>query len=250
MMVQTTLKPKRISDQVFEKIRDRIYLGELLPGEQLKSERELCDIFSVSRPTIRQAIKKLVDLGLVEHRQGQGTYVRDQRKTGGNILSALVEPSQANLRDLLEVRMGLECQAATAAAQRASGEDVELLFRHNQEMARAVAQGGMGTEEDVRFHMSLAYATKNPLQIQLMKSFYDYLHFGIEESLIKLKQTSEHLQLILSQHQSIASAVKAHDGEGAGGAMRQHITTVIEMCCGEAYSLKQTPASPEPGPDE
>ncbi len=69
------IKPKRISDQVFEQIRELIYRGELKPGEQLLPERELSASLEVSRTTVRNAINKPVTLGLLEHRQGQGTFV-------------------------------------------------------------------------------------------------------------------------------------------------------------------------------
>ena len=71
----TPIKPKRISDLVFEQLRDLIFKGRIKPGEQLMIERELAENLGVSRPTVREAINKLVALRLIEHRQGQGTFV-------------------------------------------------------------------------------------------------------------------------------------------------------------------------------
>ena len=70
------IKPKRVSDQVFEQLRELIYRGELKPGDQVMPERELSLALGVSRTTVRNAINKLVVLGLLEHQQGQGTFVR------------------------------------------------------------------------------------------------------------------------------------------------------------------------------
>ena len=70
------IKPQRVSDQVFEQIRDLVFRGQLKPGEQLMPERDLAQALGVSRPTVREAIHKLVAMGLLEHRQGQGTFVR------------------------------------------------------------------------------------------------------------------------------------------------------------------------------
>ncbi len=77
------IKVKRVSDQAYEQIRDLIFRGQLKPGEQIMPERDLAQALGVSRPTVREAIKQLVTMGLLEHRQGQGTYVRsisDQRE--------------------------------------------------------------------------------------------------------------------------------------------------------------------------
>jgi GntR family transcriptional repressor for pyruvate dehydrogenase complex len=229
-MSTNSLKPKRLSDQVFEKIQNLILRGELRPGEQLKPERELCAIMEVSRPTIRAAIKKLIDRGLVENRQGRGTFVASPESSlNQNPLGAFIDKDETTLLDLLDVRMALECHAASLAAQRASGEDIDLLFTHNNEMRGKIAQGELGLSEDLRFHMCLAYATKNPVQIHLMKNLYEFLHFGIEESLKALYRDPKHLQRILEQHQAVAEAIRHHDSQGAAEAMRKHISFLMEF---------------------
>jgi GntR family transcriptional repressor for pyruvate dehydrogenase complex len=248
-MVTNTLRPKKLADQVFERIRDLIFKGDLKPGERLKSERELSEIMDVSRPTIRQAIGKLIDRGLVENRQGQGTFVcnpnemRPQDQRSQNLLRDLIDWDEASLRDLLEVRMALECQAATTAAQRATGEDVTNLDRHVQEMRASIQAGEMGIMEDVRFHMTLAYATKNQVQILLMKNLYDLLHFGIEEGLKQLYKHPENIEAILAQHQKVADAVRRRDSAAAYAAMQAHIDFVIQFCCNEGALLKQDASS-------
>ena len=86
------IKVKRVSDQAYEQIRDLIFRGQLKPGEQIMPERDLAQALGVSRPTVREAIKQLVTMGLLEHRQGQGTFVRsisDQREL--NPLAAMIE---------------------------------------------------------------------------------------------------------------------------------------------------------------
>ncbi len=239
-MVPNTLKPKKLADQVFERIRDLIFKGDLRPGEQLKSERELSDILSVSRPTIRQAIRKLIELGLIENRQGQGTYICNPKEVRGhNMLREMIDWGEASLQDLLEVRMALECQAATSAALRATAADVVALERHVEDMRSSIQTGELGILEDVRFHMTLAYATKNQVQIMLMKNLYDLLHFGIEESLKQLYMDPNNLETIISQHKRVCDAIRQRDPDEAYEAMHRHITFLINTMCDESRMLKQ-----------
>lgn len=223
------IKVKRASDQIFEQLRDLIFRGELKPGEQLVPERELAQAFGVSRPTVREALNKLVTMGLVEHRQGQGTFVRSHEATREhNPLAAIIDRQETSLEDLLEVRMGLEAQSALLAAERATPEDIQRLEEILAAMEEEYVEGRLGIEEDVAFHMGLAYATKNPVQVYIMRSFHDLLHFGIEENLRHLWEDPANLPIIQQQHRRIFQAIKDHDPEAAYEAMESHITFVLE----------------------
>jgi len=224
------IKAKRVSDQAYEQIRDLIFRGQLKPGDQIMPERELALALGVSRPTVREAIKKLVTMGLLEHRQGQGTFVRStdsQRKH--NPLAAVIEGHDASLEELLEVRMGLESQSAILAAQRATAEDIRVLERALEAMLAENAAGRLGIEEDVSFHMGLAFASKNPVQVYIMKNFYDLLHFGIKENLQQLWEEPASLPIITRQHQEIFAAIKNHNPEAAYQAMNNHIAFVLDF---------------------
>jgi GntR family transcriptional regulator, transcriptional repressor for pyruvate dehydrogenase complex len=226
------LKPiriKRISDQVFEQIRDLLFRGQLKTGERLMPERKLAQALGVSRPTVREAINKLVTMGFLEHRQGQGTFVRSlDSQRENNPLSAIIQGSEVSLEDLLEVRMGLEGQAAILAAQRATPEDIRILASALSAMLSQNQAGELGIEEDVSFHMGIAYATKNTAQVYLMRSFYDLLHFGIKENLTHLWEDPANLPVIQQQHTAIFEAIKRHDPEAAYEAMRRHIAFVLD----------------------
>jgi GntR family transcriptional repressor for pyruvate dehydrogenase complex len=207
-----------------------IFRGQLKPGDQIMPERELALALGVSRPTVREAIKKLVTMGLLEHRQGQGTFVRStdsQRKH--NPLAVVIEGHDASLEELLEVRMGLESQSAILAAQRATAEDIRVLERALGAMQAENAAGRLGIEEDVSFHMGLAFASKNPVQVYIMKNFYDLLHFGIKENLQQLWEEPTSLPIIAKQHQEIFAAIKNHNPEAAYQAMKRHIAFVLDF---------------------
>lgn len=224
------IKAKRVSDQAYEQIRDLVFRGQLKPGDQIMPERELAQALGVSRPTVREAIKRLVTMGLLEHRQGQGTYVRStDSQREHNPLAAVMEGHDASLTELLEVRMGLEGQSVILAAQRATTEDIQVLETALEAMLAENAAGHLGIDEDVSFHMAIAFASKNPVQVHIMKSFYDLLHYGIKENLQALWEEPASLPIISKQHREIFAAIRGHDPEAAYQAMKRHIGFVLDF---------------------
>ncbi|MEJ2038326.1 MAG: FadR/GntR family transcriptional regulator [Desulfosarcinaceae bacterium] len=232
MNIYKEIRPKKIADHVFEQIQDLIYRGQLKPGEKLLPERELAEVLNVSRNTVREAINKLVDRNLIENRQGMGTFVRlPQPGQSDNPLKSVLG-DDISIQELLEFRLGLECNAAVLAARKATSEDIVYLDGIMEEMTRLVAEGTMGHEADVRFHMGIAYATKNRVQVHMMKSFYDLLYYGIERSHVHVYKERSNLETILDQHNRILTTIRNHDTQLANDIMRDHIKFVMEFLAG------------------
>jgi len=223
------IKPKRISDQVLDQIRELIYRGKLKPGEKLMTEREMANAMNVSRTTIRDAIQRLVTMGLITQKQGKGTFVKPVDKVLENPLAKAMEVQSASLVDLLEVRIGLECNSASLAARRADEADITALAQSVEEMQHEIENGRLGTEADTAFHMAIAYAAKNPLQILIMRNFYDYLFHGIQENLAILYEDPANIKIIFSQHQAILDAIKSRDPDKSYTAMNGHIAFVRDF---------------------
>jgi len=192
-------------------------------------ERTLAEALKVSRTSVRDAISKLVVMGLLEQRQGQGTFIRSQDAIQNNPLAVFMDARGATLEDLLEVRMGLECNAAALAAQRALETDLQFLEKSIADMQNEVACGKLGTEADVSFHMAIAYATKNPVQVDIMKNFYDFLFIGIKENLAHLYQEAGNIDQIMKQHTAIYHAICNHDAALAYLSMKRHIDFVLNF---------------------
>ncbi|MBF0202113.1 MAG: FadR family transcriptional regulator [Desulfamplus sp.] len=229
------IKPKRISDQVFDQIRELIYRGKLKPGEKLMPERELAEAMKVSRTTIRDAIQRLVIMGLIVQKQGQGTFVKSMDSRDMTPLGRAMQTQDASIDDLLEVRMGLECNAAAIASQRADEQDISAMAHSIDEMRKEVASGRLGTEADTGFHMAVTYATKNPLQILIMKNFYDYLFYGIRENLANLYEDMDNIDKIITQHQHIMESIKSRSSYQAYSAMKEHINYVMDFFKGKSH---------------
>jgi len=226
MALLKPVRQQKISDQVFEQLKELIFRGKLKPGDQLMPERDMADSMNVSRTTIRNAINRLVTMRLVEHKQGKGTFVSTPDPKKGNPFAAAMNTQNASIYDLLEVRMGLECNAAALAAERADLSDIQSIEQSISEMEKKIAGGHLGSRADISFHMAIAYATQNPLHIQVMKTFYDYLSHGIMESLQFLYEDPENINEILNQHKNILKAIVAHNPKDAYKAMHYHIEYV------------------------
>lgn len=223
------IKPKRISDQVFDQIRELIYRGEIKPGEKMMPERELAEAMKVSRTTIRDAVQRLVVMGLVIQKQGQGTFVKSYNADEQNPLAKAMQTQDASIQDLLEVRMGLECNAAALAAMRADEHDINSIEHSIEEMKKEISSGRLGTEADTSFHMAIAYATKNPLHILIMRNFYDYLFYGIRANLASLYENMDNIDIIISQHNDIMDSIKGRDSYKSYTSMKKHITFVMDF---------------------
>lgn len=223
------ISPKRISDQVFDQLRELIFRGDLKPNQKIMTERELADALGVSRNSVREAINKLVALRFLEQRQGQGTFVRSIDEAVQIPLGTVMEAQDASLIDLLEMRMGIECASASLAAQRATAADLEAIENALAEMQVDTDAGGLGTEGDLAFHLAIASATKNPLQVYIMKNVVDFLHVGIRENLLHLYEDPANIVEILRQHEAIYQAIRSGDADAAFRTMKNHINYVIRF---------------------
>jgi GntR family transcriptional repressor for pyruvate dehydrogenase complex len=223
------IKPKRISDQIFDQLREFILRGQFKPGEKIMTERELSEALNVSRTSVRDAVSRLVALELLEHRQGQGTFVRISGQSRDNPLALAMETQDASLADLLEVRMGLECNAATYAAMRAEEGDIQFLEQSLEETKLQMNSKGEGTEADVSFHLAISHATKNSLQVYIMKYLYDFLFRNMGENLSRLYQEPGNIEIIHQQHTDVFEAIRRHDPEEAFSAMKRHINFILEF---------------------
>lgn len=220
----TPVKQKPVATLVFEQLRDSIFRGQLKPGEQLPSERELADTMRVSRTSVRNALTQLITLGYLETRHGSGTYVVDYSKNAAdNPFTSLISPSRSTIDEVLEYRVGIGMHGAALAAERATDADIQFLeetLHRNDGQTTSVQQE---TEADIAFHMGIAYATHNVVYIELTRRFYEYMFFRLKELHCILYEIQANLDAIEEQHNTILVAIKDGDPVAARRAMEQHI---------------------------
>lgn len=225
------VKHRNIADQVYEQLRDMIYRGEIDAGERLMSERDMSDLFKVGRPTVRTAVQRLINQGLIESRRGVGIFVLDQERAVDKrpLLQAL-NGETYTIADIQEIRMALEIKSAELAAKRATDQDIRLIGKGIERMKRERIEHEIRINTDISFHMNIAYASKNVVQIHLMKSFYEVLTYAMSYSYSKVLESLRIDELIDRQHDQILAAIVDHDPPRARQAMETHIGTILEIC--------------------
>jgi GntR family transcriptional repressor for pyruvate dehydrogenase complex len=225
------VKHRNIADQVYEQLRDMIYRGEIDAGARMMSERDMAANFKVGRPTIRTAVQRLMDQGLVESRRGVGMFVlnQDQVIEKRPLLQAL-NGETYTIADIQEIRMALEMKSAELAAKRATDEDIRLIKKGIERMKRERVEHEIRINTDISFHMNIAYASKNVVQIHLMKSFYEVQTYAMSYSYTKVLESLHIDQLIDGQHEEIFAAIVNRDPNRARQAMETHIGTILDIC--------------------
>ncbi len=220
--IRKTKVYEKIAQQIQRLIRD----GLLKPGDKLPPERELAEMFQVSRSSLRDAIRALELLGLVEPRQGEGTIVRAPSS------EALINPlATALLREgglvseLLEFRAMIEPTLARRAAANVSPEDLDHLEDILRRQQERVDRGELAIEEDSEFHYAIAQAARNSVVLKVLDVFMDLLRESRERSL----QVEGRLQTSIAGHRQILAAIRRRDGVGAETAMRRHIQDIEQI---------------------
>ncbi len=224
------IRPKKLSEEIVDQIKELISLGELKPGQRIPSERELASFLGVSRPSVREAIMVLEAMGFLESRQGGGTYVRSLADvTMADPLANMVERRDPRmLHALTEVRMGLETWSAYLAAKRAEESEIERLRELYRIMVDLAAHGSWDAKIDAEFHLTITAATHNTLQVHVLNTIQSLFQTTIMAALSEFYSKEGYIELLLNHHHDILDAIAARNPERARDVMMQHLTLVEE----------------------
>lgn len=221
------LQHRKLYEQVVERIRQQILAGELRSGDQLPNERNLGERYGVSRTVIREAVKTLIQNGLVEVRRGQGTFVVDGTAVALKESLRLMMGFASEERragEMVEVRELLEPEIAALAARRRTDGDLSVLRAAIRDMDAAVSDATRFIEADNRFHIALAVATQNHFIPRLLDSVVDLL----QEMRAQIFQVAGGPMRGQQHHFIILDAVEAGDATAARDAMLAHLAQVRE----------------------
>jgi DNA-binding FadR family transcriptional regulator len=196
----------------------------------MPTEAAVMQEFGVSRTVVREAISKLQAAGLIDTRHGVGSFVVGavQSATGFR----LAPEKMATLRDVvavLELRIGIETEAAGLAAQRRSGRDLATLREALDQFERSVRAGRDAVDPDYRFHLGIARATRNPHFAQIIGMLGQTIIPRAREGAgVSKAERRAYLLKVNAEHESILGAIAAEDADGARAAMRTHLANSRE----------------------
>ncbi len=218
-----TTKKTRLFEDIVNQIKAMIENNSLVLGDQLPSESELASQFGVSRVTIREALRVLELLGLVQTLRGKGTVVTASTSQDAKSRVSLLSLARTkDLMNLIEVREIVEPEVAAHAAKDATEEDIARMESALREMANDIDQGGIGAEGAIRFHHEIIRSVKNEILSNLMGSIIIMIERGMHITLhFSNRPKGSH-----REHTEILESIRSHDQDRARQAMKRHLKVV------------------------
>lgn len=216
----TPVKRTKLNDEVFQQMRQLLAQGKWQSGERIPGENDLCQLFGVSRITIRQALQQLTSLGLIETRPGKGRYVC-QPEIGQLMeqLTPAVYLDADSMRQVNEFREMMDTWSAQQAACRASAEDIARLEENYQAMVCCAREADWQNfaQLDVQFHMYVGDATGN----SLIRRTYHILHDVLCSCMVRIVERMG--DTALSYHRQLIDAIAAGDAARAERIALRHL---------------------------
>ncbi|WP_031538185.1 MULTISPECIES: FadR/GntR family transcriptional regulator [unclassified Bacillus (in: firmicutes)] len=225
------IKPKKIYEEVADALCEAIKKGQLKSGEKLASVQQLADNFQVSRSAMREALTALKAKGLIELKQGEGTFVKTYHPE--EVVFSFPQAVLMNKKDvmnLLEVRRMIESGAAKSAAENRTNQDLIEMKAALDKMSAANGGEELGEAADLEFHLSVAKATNNALLVNLLMNVSDLMQETMKETRqiwLYSKQTT--MTQLYEEHLLIYQAILHQESEKAVSAMTQHLENVEEI---------------------
>lgn len=215
---------RKLSDEVFDRLKAMIVGGECGPGEALPSERELMVRFGVGRPAIREAMQALANLGLVTISHGERAKVRQLTAESAMrqldpIAQLLLSTSPESLEHLKEARSFFERGMVRRAAELATAEDVADLRAIHARQAAAAGDATAFMKADMQFHIRVAQITGNPIYVAVSDMMLGWLQEYHAHMLI----WQGHSDQTLAEHSEVIDRIAAHDPDGAERALVGHL---------------------------
>lgn len=221
-----TIERSTAPGKAIEQIKQLVAAGELKPGDRIPPERDLSLMLGISRPTAREAIQALAAMGVLQIRQGSGTYVTSlSSEILAHPLTFVLSANPAVLKDLFGVRQLLEVGAAELAAQRADDDLLERIAKLDEMLASELDNVEAFVEGDIVFHRMIHQAAGNLILTAMMESISV---LGRQSRMVTAQERWVRLRT-LAEHRAIYDALHSHNPEMAGETMRMHLRHVAEQ---------------------
>ncbi|NSL56926.1 FadR/GntR family transcriptional regulator [Uliginosibacterium aquaticum] len=215
-----------LTGQLTRTLAERITSGQYAVGTQLPSEQKMISEFGVSRTVVREAIANLRANGRVLTRQGSGAFVLQQEAAKGFHIDSGHLTDIQEVVSLLELRIGLESEAAVLAAQRRTPEQLEAMKQALRDIEQAILRDENALEPDLRFHRLIAEAAGNPHFLKLFHYVSELLmtRASMRPGRLSSRSPEEFLNHAQREHEQICFAIERQDPEAARAALRMHLS--------------------------
>lgn len=231
-------KSRSLAQQVMNAIAERIRSCEFRPGAKLPPESEICKAHGVSRTVVREAISRLQASGMVETRQGIGTFVLDTPSETGLRIDPATIIVWRDVLSILEFRIGVETEAAGLAAARRTDEQLSEMRRALDAFDEGAKRSSDTAMLDFKFHLLLMQASGNRYYIDVMTHLGTTIIPRTRINTVRLAQLDQidYLKRISREHEDIYTAIARRDAEAARAAIRTHLSNSRERlrCAHEA----------------
>jgi GntR family transcriptional regulator, transcriptional repressor for pyruvate dehydrogenase complex len=223
-------RPKSLALGLVEAVSGRIRDGQMRQGDKLPTEAAIMEEFGVSRTVVREALSKLQAAGLVETRHGVGTFVVGTGDTANFRIAPEQIATAKEVIAVLELRIGLETEAAGLAAVRRSDTNLLAMRGALAAFSKAINEDGDALAPDFQFHLEIARATQNVHFLELMNYLGTMIipRARLNTARVAGESRKEYLRRVNTEHENIVNAIANQDPEGARAAMRTHLANSRE----------------------
>jgi len=214
-------------EKIVEDLQDRIVRGDLKEGEKLPAQEKFAETLGVSRGTLREAFNQLVLMGILEMKQGSGTYVKSVTPSSYmNSLSSALLMNKGSAAELLDARLSIEGAVAFLAAKKATEEDIRGLGKVIDGMREDLREGRIEdyANRDIEFHFLVAKSSKNRVLMKVVETIRDSMYQLMAEFYSTMPNI---VKLSMGYHQKILRAIEAHDPVEARKQMESHIHSLV-----------------------
>ena len=209
-----------ITELVVQRIKDLLEHGDLKAGSRLPPERELAEMLSISRPSLRTALKALSVMGIIRAKPGAGTYIADSLPAIFNQpMHFMTLIHNTGFAEMFEARRIIESGLAELAAERASAEDLAALSQEIEGMRGAIGNPEKFLKHDIRFHQTVAQAANNQVMTGVMDTIAQLLYQIRRQTIARASDFHE----AVDWHQRIYDALRRHDAKRAKELMSSHL---------------------------
>ena len=217
------IKKAKVYEEIVAKIKDMVEKGRFKSGDQLPVERELAEVFRVSRSSVREALRSLESQGFIESRQGDGTYIaRQPVESLVRPLASVILTEKDDQMELFEMRRMIEPDLAYLAAERATEEEIAMMEKVLTLQQEQIDRGDFETDVDRNFHYIMARAARNKALLRITDNIIDLL----AESRDQYLQVEGRPQKSILRHREVLEAIRARDPERAEKCMLEHLVDI------------------------